>query len=647
MAATKRSGRRIGIFIAALIVAGVMGAAGARFRHQLPQRLAAWLGAAPNTLEEARKAYQRGDWQQAAVSARQLARSKPNDTEALRLYARALVRVQQDETAGRIYQHRLPQQLWEPEDYLLAGLTFVRAGNPDTALDLWEQGLRNANDLPELLDHLARLSLRMQRLDGAREAAARLARQSGWEARGSFLLGFVKGAIDDPEGAVEAIRRGLKYAPGAAGMPFSLDQVRKLLARNLLRLGRPREAREPLDALFAEAGTEVDPEACWLLSRACLQEGRARDAADLWLRSGSYRASNPLLPEPSPYVGSLRCALCHSKETKEHARTRHARTFHRGAEILSLPLPSGPLVDPDDPKVAHTFERVGDRIEVKTHARESAFKIVVEYAFGLPDRYVTMVGRDGDKKYRAARLSHFQNAQQSGWTRTFGNDPDLELAQKVRGDPVDVRDSVARCLYCHVTESRNFRDPPPESGVGPEAADAGIGCERCHGPGGNHVAAIKLDFPDRAIVNVAGQDAGVINTQCADCHIVGLRSQIESAPEDPRYVRSSAATFAVSRCYTESAGAMSCLTCHDGHRDAVKDRSFYESKCLACHGGQPALPAPAGTKDVHVPASAARQGSVCKVNPKKDCLDCHMPKIPVPDLRTSLTDHYIRVHREK
>ena len=36
--------------------------------------------------------------------------------------------------------------------------------------------------------------------------------------------------------------------------------------------------------------------------------------------------------------------------------------------------------------------------------------------------------------------------------------------------------------------------------------------------------------------------------------------------------------------------------------------------------------------------------AVCPVNPAKDCLDCHMPKVPVAALHTSLTDHYIRVH---
>ena len=40
-------------------------------------------------------------------------------------------------------------------------------------------------------------------------------------------------------------------------------------------------------------------------------------------------------------------------------------------------------------------------------------------------------------------------------------------------------------------------------------------------------------------------------------------------------------------------------------------------------------------------------GTVCKISPEKNCLGCHMPKIPVRELHSSLTDHYIRVRRDE
>src|SRR5262249_32328267 len=133
--------------------------------------------------------------------------------------------------------------------------------------------------------------------------------------------------------------------------------------------------------------------------------------------------------------------------------------------------------------------------------------------------------------------------------------------------------------------------------------------------------------------------------QCADCHILGTRRQIESSPEDPRYVRSPAVTLTHSRCYTESSGGLSCLTCHSGHRDSERAEAFYEFKCLECHSDSIPLAKGAGAASDRSKSAPARAGRACKVNPKQGCLDCHMPKIPVDGLRTSMTDHYIRIHQ--
>src|SRR5262249_19575384 len=158
--------------------------------------------------------------------------------------------------------------------------------------------------------------------------------------------------------------------------------------------------------------------------------------------------------------------------------TRHTRSFHHGAGLLELPLPDRPLADPDDPKVTHTIQRKDQHIEVDTKAGDRVFKMIVAYAFGTRRRYVTMIGRDEEKNYRALRLSSYHAAGGSGWGRTSGDVGRSDDIEDVRGQQVDVRDGVVRCLYCHTTQSRDYRAPPPEGGPGPEAADAGIGCER-------------------------------------------------------------------------------------------------------------------------------------------------------------------------
>ena len=142
-----------------------------------------------------------------------------------------------------------------------------------------------------------------------------------------------------------------------------------------------------------------------------------------------------------------------------------------------------------------------------------------------------------------------------------------------------MRDGLAKCLYCHVTNPRTGHDA-----LGPEMADRAIGCERCHGPGGNHIVAVEAGFPDPAIVNPAGASPEVVTIkQCNDCHVLA-RSSRKDDPENPGWVRSQGVGWTRSRCNTESGGAFGCVTCHDPHqqRRAISTAE-YEAKCLLCH----------------------------------------------------------------
>ena len=117
---------------------------------------------------------------------------------------------------------------------------------------------------------------------------------------------------------------------------------------------------------------------------------------------------------------------------------------------------------------------------------------------------------------------------------------------------------------------------------GPEAADHSIGCEKCHGPGGNHLLAIAAKFPDPAIARPNLASGARVVKICAQCH--SPRGKTVS-PDDPNSVRFQGTTLTWSRCYTESNDALDCVTCHDPHRNAVTSPSHYETRCLSCHGG--------------------------------------------------------------
>jgi tetratricopeptide (TPR) repeat protein len=639
-------GRLAGRSILALAIVAALGVGLVTWGGPVKRQLAEWMKTDASRVADAAGAYEKGDWERAAELARPLLKGRADNSEALRIFARASARMEHDTTAAAIYAGRLDSSLLQSEDYLLLGLLNARARRFSDALAVWDKAARQGDDNPELLDNVAKVSAALKRLDEAAEAARRLSKKPGWEARGLMLLGEILAKLDDPKGSADALREAFKRDPGGKDDPFPLPQSRKRFARSLLQLGQPAEATQALEAIRAKGGWggALDPESEWLLSRARLQEGNLKEASSALERAGPYRADNLVVPEPSPYVGGATCVACHREESRNHEKSRHARTFHHGRRLLDLPFPDRPLADPDDPKVTHNFRRDQDRITVDTRAGDKVYQVIVEYAFGISDQYVTMIGRDEERNYRALRLSSYHTAEGVAWGQTSGDVPDTNSVDNIRGEPIHVRDGVVRCLYCHVTFYRDFRDPPPELGRSAAAADAAIGCERCHGPGGNHVKAIKGNFKDSAIMNAGTGGASAIGTLCADCHIVGAPEEIKSAPEDPRYVRSPGITLTFSRCFSESEGGLSCLTCHDAHRDDQGPALFYEKQCLSCHSEKPRTEKPAGALTAGASSRGVRPNSVCPVNPASKCLECHMPKVPIAALHRDLTDHYIRVH---
>jgi hypothetical protein len=410
----ERSGGRRTAWVVGLALAVVLAGAAAV--------VAVRVGWAYDPGRQAEEAYRKGDWDRAAHLARARLRIDPNDLDSVRMLARASARLGRLDTAMALYNKRLGAEMMQTEDFFLLGQALAQAGRAEMAMQIWNKAAQTPPDHPEMLDGLARLQATQGRIEEGADAASRLAKVPGWEARGLLILGTCRAMMDDWAGAAEALERGLKLDPEARGAPYPPEQYRKILARALLCLGRPAEARPHLQHVLASG---ADPEASWYESRADIQEGKFEQAAAAIETSGKFRDDHPAMAEPGPYVGSAACESCHPSITEKYRHARHARTFYHGAGLLKLPRPDRPLPDPDDPGVTHTIETEGEAVRALTRVDDKTYRVVVDFAFGTPERYLSMVaatrrgrtGRSGSRCTTTRRETRAGTGPPATWAR--------------------------------------------------------------------------------------------------------------------------------------------------------------------------------------------------------------------------------------
>jgi hypothetical protein len=119
---------------------------------------------------------------------------------------------------------------------------------------------------------------------------------------------------------------------------------------------------------------------------------------------------------------------------------------------------------------------------------------------------------------------------------------------------------------------------------------------------------------------------GACHGTCWDVNLGGLTGLAN--------VRAQPYRLEKSRCWKKRGDArLTCVACHDPHRELVRDSASYDRNCLSCH-----LSTNSNSPTPEHP------GPPCKVS-TKNCASCHMPKFEDSGMHYTFTDHYIRVVR--
>jgi hypothetical protein len=339
------------------------------------------------------------------------------------------------------------------------------------------------------------------------------------------------------------------------------------------------------------------------------------------------------------YADDAACGTCHADRAKTYQHVGMAKSF-------ASPATAARIEDFEAPPFFH--ERSGQYFEMRRSGGEILFRRYRMTDEGVPvdtfEQKVDWILGSGhhSRTYLYATPSGELYQLPIAWysqTREWRMAPGYDRAD---------HDGVTRrvrheCMFCH----NAYPPAAPEklsywrSQSFPRALPQGIGCQRCHGPGAEHVRTKTRD----TIVNPARLGTRLRNDICYECHmqptvvLSGLRrfgrdiysfrpgqkledyaARIDITESDqPRAER-----FEInhhpyrleqSRCFTASEGRLSCLTCHDPHRK-VTDAAHFRKACMSCH------------------ASAHRA--------TEDCTSCHMPKRRTQDVvHVVMTDHRI------
>lgn len=370
----------------------------------------------------------------------------------------------------------------------------------------------------------------------------------------------------------------------------------------------------------------------------------------IWIGAGGVWAAT------SGYAPVESCAGCHASIAERYGRTGMGRSFQAVRVRETLGEFDGRVMFHEGSRQHFTPAMAGGRAVVRRHQVGVEGRVgnvvekAVDYVLGSGNHAKSYVHRTGNQRLIELPVSWYSD-RGGHWGMSPGYDrPDHSGFS---------REISYRCFFCHagypaLEPAAAYPDAAFDAGAKyPAELPGAIDCQRCHGRGLAHVQAARAGRTvgeiRASILNPARLAAGRQLEVCYQCHLETTSALLPPAvmrpgrtvfsydPAEPltKYVLfydhaagsghedkfelvSAPYRLAQSRCFRESAGKMTCTSCHDPHdapRGAEAVRA-YTRACEGCHAGNHA------------------KGS--------DCVSCHMARRrPTDAVHTVITDHLI------
>jgi tetratricopeptide (TPR) repeat protein len=327
-------------------------------------------------------------------------------------------------------------------------------------------------------------------------------------------------------------------------------------------------------------------------------------------------------PQNPGYLGPQACVPCHRARVAEFLRTPHARACRTPSDG---PMPPGfepgkstYITGTPGLRFNMTRENGGYFLTARQNGAnpEEQTRSRIDLLYGANKADEVFFSWKGDRLYEQMVVWLHPSNQ---WANT-PYDP--------HGSGGFAREATTRCLECHNTWFEHVRGTVNE--YKPESFILGVSCERCHGPGKEHVEFHRsqpMADAAHAIIHPGRLSRERQIEVCTQCHGNLTRARgvaLSYRPGKPLedYYRTAAAKhpeedhvanqvkyLRQSKCFQNS-DSLTCTTCHDPHRPHdPADAGAARKACLQCHKPDSCSDHP------NLPAEV-----------RDDCISCHMPQ---------------------
>ena len=297
----------------------------------------------------------------------------------------------------------------------------------------------------------------------------------------------------------------------------------------------------------------------------------------------------------TPFVGPQACAECHRGRVESFLQTSHARASQVANADTIMGRAQAPLN------------------RLATRARQLHYRMDTR-----PDGlYQTAVV--GGRDVHGERMDLVFGSGKMGQSYFYWRDDELfqlpvsyltapDAWMNSPGYPDGLADFKrpisSRCLECHATWFDTASDDMLVNRYSPEGFVLGVTCERCHGPGDEHVAYHQAGpdgQPAQHIVHPGRLPRERLIDVCRQCHggrAVPTRPAFSFRPgevftdyfqpvEGPAgvpgvHTNDQFQRLSQSRCFQQSP-EMSCVTCHNPHQFERGNNALFATRCQQCH----------------------------------------------------------------